>query len=99
MVLIVLGLFTAVALADRYWGTSILGGFVKARSNLIYEERPWWWKRILMYFVMATILTAVSLSPMVLFGPSAWEFLYPPLIALWAIVMLASLLAAQEDRS
>jgi len=94
-----LGFLLYLALADRYWGTSILGGFVKARSKLIYEGRPWWWEHVMLYITGAFTITAISLWPLILFSSSQPPSLfYQTLVVLWGTTILASIIVGWYDR-
>jgi len=97
--LVVLGAFLTIALADRFWGWAMFGGIVKPQSKLIYEGRPWWTRRVLMYLFIAVLFTAFTVLSCALFMPLALNDAWQYLGLLWVIMLLASLIAAAEDRS
>jgi hypothetical protein len=66
LIVIILNLFGLIlifALADRYWGAGILGRTIPPRSVLVYENRPWWVKSIVLFTIiggLASLFIVVS---------------------------------------
>ncbi|NHJ14008.1 MAG: hypothetical protein EAX95_10055 [Candidatus Thorarchaeota archaeon] len=95
--LYVVGVIITFALADRYWGSRILGGIVPPRAKLIYEGRPWWTRRVLNYLLIAFLLTALTLSSEV-FIPGTLSIAGLPFAAVLVLLIVLSILSAIEDR-
>ena len=83
------GLLFVFIIADRYWGTEILGKTIPPRPTLIYEGRPWWMKRILLFITIGSFESALSLITFYIFMPNTLDDLIIPIITLWVILVFS----------
>ena len=89
-----LGLLLIFVIADRFWCTEILGKIVPSRSVPIYNNRPWWMKRVALFIVVGVLESAFMLITVWLFMPYALDELVSPLGTLWVILLLAICISA-----
>ena len=90
LILGLLGLFLMIIIADRYWGTQILGEIVPQRPTLIYVGKVWWMERVILFFIVGLLETLIMLTVTWLLMSYAMDKLVIPLVTLWAIVLFSA---------